>query len=939
MFGKARIKAGFCGLATLVSELAGGAVVKAVPTRRLWWAAGVLLGLSAGAVGWTIWQLRNDAIRAAIADSGNIAAVLAGQLSRSLQSIDAELLEIEDRGKDANSGRFFDFRTDFDRRAFHETLVAYRDRLPQVFNIAIADGHGQVLVSTAAWPTPNVNVSDRDYFNDARTRVDGALSTSVPIDNRIDGTRTIVFARRLEAPNGDFMGIIYASVNSKYLEDIYVSTQSVHGLIFTLVRQDGTILFRHPDARDSAGLKLSAEQAWLKSIAKGVDGFRILGLSDGQVRYVSVRPVPSYPLFVNISVTESRALAGWIRRSATIGLGSTVLLLCSLYLLIAIKRQVRDLSDSQASLTQKSQQLDAALNNMPQGLAMFDRQQRLVVCNRQYAEMYGLPPERARPGTPLRAVLEACAAPGSDTERSSFVADCLERAALRESFCAVDEAPDGRVFSISHQLMDNGGWVAIHQDITLQKRVEAELAHMARYDPLTGLANRAVFLAETNAALERARQSGGHFSLLMLDLDHFKVVNDSLGHAAGDALLLGAAERLRRIMHDVDHVARFGGDEFALLHIAGEWQDHRAETAMLADRLLQAITEPYDIGGRKVFVGVSIGITSAPVDGRDPDTLIRNADLALYQAKSEGRNRYRFFEASMESRARERRDLEDDMRKAIAREEFELHYQTIIDVESGECRGAEALVRWRHPERGLIPPDQFIAIAETSGLIVPLGEWILRRACTDAARWAPHLKVAVNLSFSSRRAACWTCCARCCARPGSRRRGWSSRSRKRSSSRRTKPISPSCNSSRAWVRRSFWTTSGSAIRRCDTCRFFRSTRSRSTSRSFKACRVTTTAWPSCARLPGWREISISKRPRRVSSRRSSLRSCAASVARWRKDICSAGRYRHQGSASSVRTRCGPSPASPDHRPLREARSPWPEAPPSPRSTPERRSGP
>jgi diguanylate cyclase (GGDEF)-like protein len=749
MFGKARIKAGLRGLATLVSGLAGGAVVKAVPAGRLWWAAIVLLGISAGAVGWTIWQLRNDAIRAAISDSGNIAAVLAGQLSRSLQSIDSVLRELEDRGRDADadSDRFFDFHNNFDRKTFRKMLVAYRNRLPQVFNIAIADEHGQVVVSTAAWPTPDVNVSDRDYFNDARTRVDGALSASVPIDNRIDGTRTIVFARRLEGPNGDFIGIIYASVNSKYFEDIYVSTQSVHSLIFTLVRQDGTILFRHPDMRDSAGRKLSAQPAWLNSITKGVDGFRILGQSDGKVRFVSVRAVPAYPLFVNISVTESQALAGWFRRSATIGLGSTALLLFSLYLLIAIRRQMRHLSDSEASLTQKSQQLDAALNNMPQGLAMFDRQQRLVVCNRQYTEMYGLPPERTRPGTPLRAILEACAAPGDGAESSSFVADHLERAALRESFCAVDEAPGGRILSISHQLMDNGGWVAIHQDITSQKRVEAELAHMARYDPLTGLANRAVFLAQTNTALERVRQLGGHFSVLMLDLDQFKAVNDSLGHAAGDALLRTVAGRLRQVMHDVDHVARFGGDEFALLQIVEQdRRDHRADTAALADKLLKAVTEPYDLAGRKVFIGVSIGITSAPDDGCDADALIRNADLALYQAKSEGRNRHCFFEASMERRARERRDLEDELRKAIAREDFELHYQTIFDVESGECCGAEALIRWRHQERGLIPPDQFIAIAEESGLIVPLGEWILRRACADAARWPPHLKVAVNLS-------------------------------------------------------------------------------------------------------------------------------------------------------------------------------------------------
>jgi diguanylate cyclase (GGDEF)-like protein len=746
MFAKARRQPGSGEEATPASGPANSAVARIIPLGRLWWAAILLLGLSAGAVGWTVWQLRNDAIRAAIADSGNIAAVLAGQLSRSLQSIDSVLQEIKDPTKDPDIDRSLDLRAASNRAALYKSLVQQRDRLPQVFNVAIADEHGQVLVSTAAWPTPNVNVSDRDYFNDARTRVDGGLSTSIPIPNRINGNRTIVFARRLEDAGGNFMGIVYASVNTKYFEDIYGSTQSVHSLIFSLVRQDGTILFRHPDTGDSAGRKLSAQPTWRDSISNGVDGFRVIGQSDGEVRFVSVRPVPGYPLFVNISVTESLALAGWLWRSAAIGLGSAALLLCSLYLLFAMTRQVRRLSDSEASLTQKSQQLDAALNNMPQGLAMFDRRQRLVVCNRHYTEMFGLAPEQTRPGTPLRAILEARVALGNGPDRQNFVTDRLERAALHESYCLIDEAPDGRIFSVSHQLMNNGGWVAIHQDITSQKRVEAELAHMARHDSLTGLGNRAVFLAQTNDALTRARQLGGRFSILMLDLDQFKAVNDSLGHATGDALLRAVAERFHGIMRDVGHAARLGGDEFALLQIFDEDQNPRDGAIALANRVLGALTEPYDLGGRKVVIGVSIGITLAPDDGRDADTLIRNADLALYKAKSEGRNRYRLFEASMEAQARERRELEADMRKAMARDEFELHYQTIVNVESGTCCGAEALIRWRHPQRGLIPPDQFIGLAEESGFIVPLGAWILRRACADAAKWAPHLKLAVNLS-------------------------------------------------------------------------------------------------------------------------------------------------------------------------------------------------
>ena len=657
------------------------------------------------------------------------------------------LLEIKSLGKELDVEHPFDLGTGLDRRLFFKSLVRYRDRLPQVFNIAVADEHGQVVVSTAGWPTPDINVADRDYFNDARARRDGGLSASVPIDNRIDGTRAIVFARRLEGTSGNFLGIVYASVNSKYFADIYGSTQSVRSLIFTLVRQDGTILFRHPDTLDSTGRGLSSKPAWLDSVSKGIDGFRIVGQSDGEVRFVSVRPVPGYPLFVNISVTESVALAGWLQRSATIGLGSTILLLCSLYLLVALTRQVGRLSDSEASLTQKSQQLDAALNNMPQGLAMFDGQQRLVVCNKHYAEMYDLLPEQTGPGTQLRTILEARRSAGNNPENQGTVTDFLAQLSLRDSSCTLDELHDGRTVSVSHQAMSNGGWVSIHQDITSQRRVEAELAHMARHDPLTGLGNRAVFLEETNEALARLRERGEHFSILMLDLDQFKVVNDSLGHATGDSLMRAVAGRFHDVMHEVDHVARFGGDEFALLlTVEADQKDQKGSAIALANRILKTITEPYDLDGRKIVIGVSIGITLAPDDGCDADVLIRNADLALYKAKSEGRNRYRFFEAVMGAEARRRRELEDDMRKAIARDEFELHYQTIVDVETGECCGAEALVRWRHPERGLIFPDQFIALAEESGLIVPLGEQILRQACAEAAKWPTHLKLAVNLS-------------------------------------------------------------------------------------------------------------------------------------------------------------------------------------------------
>jgi diguanylate cyclase (GGDEF)-like protein len=719
---------------------------KVIPLRRLWWAAIVLLGLSIGAVGFTIWQLRNDAIKAAITDTGNIAAILAGQFSRSLHTIDTMLLDLRSMSKGLNIDTPDKVRAVYGTREMRDGMRAHLATVPHIFNIVIADENGQLVVSTAAWPTPDINVGDRDYFKSAQARVDGRLSTSVPIRNRIDGNQTIVFARRLETPSGAFAGVIFASVNSNYFESIYASTQSVKSLIFNLIREDGTILFRHPDTAGFAGKRLSQEASWQDSLNRGTKSFRILAKADNNYRYVSVRAVPEYPLFVNISVAENTALSGWLQRSAMIGLGSAALLLCSLYLLIAITRQVRFLSSSEASLLQTSQQLDAALNNMAHGISMFDKHQRLVVINKQYGAMYNLSPSQVKPGTPARDILGARVASGASPASRSYAADRLMQMSVGQDYSTVDYLRDGRVIAINHQRMDNGGWVAVHQDITAQKRVEAELAHMARYDALTGLANRALFLEKVNEALARMASHGEPFTILMLDLDRFKAVNDSLGHAIGDSLLKAVGERLRRLVRDLDVVARLGGDEFAVIQISGINQ--RDQAMALANRILSAITEPYDIDGRKIVIGTSIGITLAPqdADAAEADILVRRADLALYKSKSEGRNRYRFFQAAMEAEARDRRELEEDMRRALLRDEFELHYQTVIDVGRRECCGAEALVRWRHPKRGLLGPDQFISLAEESGLIMPLGGWILRRACSDAANWPAHLKIAVNLS-------------------------------------------------------------------------------------------------------------------------------------------------------------------------------------------------
>ena len=745
MFGNLRrVLVRHDGAATTTGP-AAAAVSQTIPLRRLWWAAIFLLGLSASAVVWTIWQLRTDAISAAVSETGNIASVLAVQLSRSLKSIDTALLEIkrsvEAQGIESPST----LQDAINRGQFPESMAKYLARLPEVFSIAIADREGQIVVSTIGSSATRFNVAGRDFFWKARDRRDGQLTASIPAINRINDKQTIVFSRRLEDSKGNFVGIVLAGVNTKYFEDIYSAIQSVNSLLFTLLEPDGIILFRHPDGANATGKELSNKAIWLDALSKGEGGFSVFGQADSTIRYVSIRKVPEYPLIVDISVTEATGLAIWRQRATAIGLGSAIFLLFSIYLLRAITRQVRLLSNSEASLAQKSQQLDAALNNMSQGVAMFDGRQRLIISNTQLAKIYRLTPEQTKPGAPFRTILEARAAVGSvPGDVPNFVADSLEqvsRVGLSHSYY---ELRDGRTVSVSLQGMDGGGWVSIYQDITAQKRIEAELERLARHDALTGLPNRSLFTEKADAALARMRRHGEAFAVLMLDLDRFKSVNDSFGHPAGDALLREIARRLLNTVREVDCVARFGGDEFAVLQ--APCTDQKAGVIALSDRILAAVTEPYDFNGRKLILETSIGIALAPQDGDDVDALIKHADLALYRAKAEGRNRYCFFTAAMEAEARDRRELEDDMRMALSRHEFELHYQTIVNLESRQCCGAEALVRWRHPERGVVLPDRFIPVAEDSGLIVPLGEWILRQACADAGKWPSRFKVAVNLS-------------------------------------------------------------------------------------------------------------------------------------------------------------------------------------------------
>ena len=411
---------------------------------------------------------------------------------------------------------------------------------------------------------------------------------------------------------------------------------------------------------------------------------------------------------------------------------------------IGVRIDITELKRREQALQAQNLRFDTALNNMSQGLCMFDHEQRLVVCNGQFAQIYGLPVRLTAPGATLQEILAHRIASGlyaADAE-SGQAQEVFSAAAQNVPTARITELNDGRSILIKHRPMPGGGYVATHEDITEQRNIEARIRHMAHYDALTDLANRSLLRERLERVLECPEQAGP-VAILWLDLDRFKEVNDTLGHATGDALLKAVARRLIDTVRAEDTVARLGGDEFAVLQ-RGVSQPVGATS--LASRLIKSVGAPYQINDHQIVIGTSVGISIAPSDAADPEQLLKNADLALYRVKKEGRGTYRFFEPEMDARMHARRKMERDLRNAMASAGFELFYQPIVDIESNRITAFEALLRWNHPERGRISPTEFIPLTEETGLIASIGEWALRAACAQAATWPRGIKVAVNLS-------------------------------------------------------------------------------------------------------------------------------------------------------------------------------------------------
>jgi diguanylate cyclase (GGDEF)-like protein len=408
-----------------------------------------------------------------------------------------------------------------------------------------------------------------------------------------------------------------------------------------------------------------------------------------------------------------------------------------------VARRSAELEARDRDLEAQNVRFDIAINNMTQGLLLFDSESRLIVCNRSYIAMYGLSPDIVKPGITLRDLV------GHRKDTGAFSGDVDEYcAALSRSLLEgkatnnQTETPDGRTILIVNKPVDGGGWVATHEDVTERRRAEKQIRHLAHYDGLTDLPNRALFHERLREELGRIAPNQ-QLAVLYIDIDEFKSVNDTLGHQAGDELLQSVAASLCREAGPNEFIARLGGDEFAIMQTAVTSQ---TETIGLVTRVFEAIRTPFECFGHEVTTDASVGVAVAPRHGTDLDQILKNADLAMYAAKSAGRRTWRFFEPAMDARVKARRMLEMDMRQALLDGAFEVYYQPCVSLEDNEITGCEALLRWRHPERGMISPADFIPVAEETGLINELGEWVLNTACKDAMSWPGEFKLAVNVS-------------------------------------------------------------------------------------------------------------------------------------------------------------------------------------------------
>jgi len=628
-----------------------------------------------------------------------------------------------------------------------------------IFRFTIADAGGRVVDTTYDQSRVGNPLRDREFFNFLSHAAGDDLLIGRPYVSNWTGNWIIIVNRRMIAADGTFMGVARAIIDVALLTQPFRDVELGPDGTVGLLGMDGYLRTRVVDGRFHPyefERQIPAHAGWLARVASAPFGtyWNTPGVIDDVSRLVAYRTVEPYPLISGVAIAEAEVFRQANER-ARVYFGISLLLTCGILLAMwfAAGRQ-RRLDNSTANMQEAQQQLSQAHHELIEkqyaidqavSVTITDHAGIITYANDNFCRISGYSRTELL-GRHHRIHISKMHSPEFYNDLyHTITSGKVWRGELGS------KTKDGAVYwvdtTIVPQLGTDGnpvGYLSIRIDITSRKLSEARISYLASHDSLTGLSNRATLNATLEEVMVRSQRHRESFAVILLDLDGFKHVNDTLGHVAGDELLKQLAGRLQSSLRDTDFLARFGGDEFAIIQ---DRQENQSEAAAgLAVRLLDVVSQPFSLGHHVVTVGTSIGIALGPDDGINPGEFLQRADLALYRAKSEGRNNFRFFDETMSRTAAARLTLVNDLRATISRGGFELHYQPIVDARTCRPCGVEALLRWRHPVEGLLLPESFIPLAEETGLIDAIGAWVLQAACMQATAWPEHIKLAVNLS-------------------------------------------------------------------------------------------------------------------------------------------------------------------------------------------------
>jgi diguanylate cyclase (GGDEF)-like protein len=705
-------------------------------------AAALVIAIMLG-TGYFAMQYRERALEVAERELNNHALLLSRHFDQQLLDLQHVQEDVVTSMRADGVHTADDFESKMSTLSAHEMLRTKLSVLPHVGALNLWSAKGWLINSSEMWPVADKTITDRRYFQEFMSGKPAPDVIVEPVVSRVTKVWTTVFARKITGRQGEIIGFAVRGVEPSHFEDFVASLALDSDTAISMIHRDGTIIARYPKDDKLIGLNVADTDAFQRALALDGDiSGRFINTRLSEDKVGAVKSLMHFPILIVATTRTETALADWRAQSRLQFFAATLAIVVVIGMVFLIVRQLRQQhAAAQRKLSEKSQHLDTAINNMTQGLLLFDASGRLVISNRRYIDMFGLSADVVKPGCHLRDLIR------HRQERGSFDGDV-------DAYCArfldpngslvqdtVTSTPDGRTIRLIFKRSPDGGWATTLEDVTEGRRDQARIEHLAHYDALTNLPNRSLFQRHAEGLL--LETEGREFAILYIDIDEFKRINDTLGHLIGDEFLKGVAERLRQSVGPEDFIARLGGDEFAILqHGIESGEDVHA----LVARIYQALRTPFDCHGHQLASDASIGIAIAPRDGSDLLDLLKNADLAMYAAKAAGRRTYRFFDPAMEQQANHRRELEADLRAALAQGAFELHYQPQVDLRSDRVTGCEALLRWRHPVRGMVSPADFVPVAEETGLIEEIGQFVLRTACAEAAAWPADVRIAVNVS-------------------------------------------------------------------------------------------------------------------------------------------------------------------------------------------------